>query len=79
MTFCGKKTTYQYPFEFQGKKLEHVYSFRYLGLTLNFNGKFDVGVKHLKEQGRRAMMSLLEKSRHLQLPISSQIDLYLVI
>lgn len=61
MVFCGKKPTYKFPFKYQNKLLDHVTSFKYLGLTFNFNGKFNVGVKQLKEQGRRAMMSLLQK------------------
>ena len=56
--------------------LEHVSSYKYLGLTFNFNGKFNVGIKQLKEQGRRAMMSLLQKSRLLQLPLSTQLELF---
>ena len=76
MTFGGKKNAYQYPFKFQGKLLENVSSFKYLGLTFNFNGKFNLGVKHLKEQGRRAMMALLRRSRQLELPVSTQLDLF---
>ena len=76
MTFCGRKTTYQYPFSLNGNTLEHVSSFKYLGLTFNFNGKFNVAVKQLKDQARRAMMALLRKSRQLQLPISCQLELF---
>ena len=76
MTFCGRKTTNQYPFTLNGNTLEHVSCFKYLGLTFNFNGKFNVAVKQLKDQARRAMMALLRKSRQLQLPISCQLELF---
>ena len=50
--------------------------YKYLGLVFNFNGKFNVGVKRLKDQGRRAMFALLQKCRHLQLPVSVQFELF---
>ncbi|XP_076449514.1 uncharacterized protein LOC143285948 [Babylonia areolata] len=45
-------------------------------LTFIFNGKFNIAVKQLKDQARRAMTALLRKSRQLQLPISCQLDLF---
>lgn len=76
LVFCGKKPTYKYPFKLNNQLLEHVYSYKYLGITFNFNGKFNNGIKELKDQGRRAMFSLLQKSRHLHLDISVQIELF---
>ncbi|XP_070179034.1 uncharacterized protein [Littorina saxatilis] len=76
MIFCGKKANYQFPFKFQNQKLDHVSSFKYLGLTFNFNGNFKVGIKLLKDQARKAMMSLLRKSRQLDLPIKTQLELF---
>ena len=76
LVFCGKKPTYKYPFKLNNQLLEHVSSYKYLGITFNFNGKFNNGVKELKVQGRRAMFSLLQKSRHLHLDISVQIELF---
>ena len=76
LIFCGKKASYDYPFKLNGKNLDHVTCFKYLGITFNYNGKFNVGVKELKEQGRRAMFSLLQKSRMLHLPISVQVELF---
>jgi hypothetical protein len=32
--------------------------FTYLGVILNFNGKFSVDQKHVAEQGRKAMLAL---------------------
>ena len=76
MVFCGKKPTHQYPFSLNDQTLEHVSSFKYLGVTFNFNGNFNLCVKQLKEQGRRAMFALLQKCRYLQLPISVQLELF---
>ena len=76
LVFCGKKPNYKYPFKLNNQLLEHVSSYKYLGITFNFNGKFNNGVKELKDQGRRAMFSLLQKSRHLNLDISVQIELF---
>ena len=61
---------------FGGLLPKHVSSFKYLGLTFNFNGKFAIGIRQLKEQGRKAMLSLLRKSRQLELPLSTQLELF---
>jgi hypothetical protein len=76
MTFCGNSRKSQFSFKYNGEVLEQVSSFQYLGLTVSSNGKFNVGVKSLKDQGRRAMMALLKKSRNLDLPISTQLELF---
>ena len=76
LIFCGKKSNYEYPFKLNNQLLEHVSSYKYLGITFSFNGKFNNGVKELKDQGRRAMFSLLQKSRFLQLDIAVQIELF---
>ena len=76
LIFGGRKLNNQYPFELNGQSLEHVSSYKYLGLVFNFNGKFNVGVKQLKDQGRRAMFALLQKCRQLQLPVSVQLELF---
>ena len=74
LCFSGKKTTYEYPFKMDNNLLEHVSCYKYLGIMFNFNGKFNKGIKELQlqDQDRRAIFSLLQKSRHLQLDI----DLY---
>lgn len=76
LIFCGKKSNYNYPFKLNNHVLEHVFSYKYLGISFNYNGKFNNGIKELKDQGRRAMFSLLQKSNHLQLDISVQIELF---
>ena len=76
LVFSGRKSNNNYPFILNDELLEHVYSYKYLGINFNFNGKFNQGVKALKEQGRRAMFSLLQKSKHLQLDIAVQIELF---
>ena len=79
MIFSGKKYVNRTNFLFYGENLEVVTQFKYLGLVFNFNGKFNIGVKQLRDQARRAMMSLLNKSRQLKLPISIQIELFHVL
>ena len=76
LIFCMKKSKKEYPFILNGKILEHVTFFKYLGITFNYNGRFNVGVRELKVQGRRAMFSLVQKCRMLQLPISVQLELF---
>ena len=55
--FCCKIPIDAYPFKLNGKNLDHVACFKYLGITFNYNEKFNVGVKKFKGQGRRAMFS----------------------
>jgi hypothetical protein len=39
-------------------QVDVVDKFTYLGVILNFNGKFSVDQKHVAEQGRKAMLAL---------------------
>ena len=63
-------------FQFGDKYLETVNEYKYLGLIMNFNGKFNIAVKNLCEQARKAMFSLINKTRKLQLPIDLQLQLF---
>ena len=76
MIFSGKKTSHTYQFKFNGQPLEIVDCFKYLGLTFNYNGRFNIGVKQLKDQGRKAMFAVLQKCRLLDLPITVQLQLF---
>jgi hypothetical protein len=63
-------------FTYNGKQLETVESFAYLGVLFNFNGKFGKAKKKLVDQARRAMFSVIKKARKLFLPISVQLHLF---
>ena len=50
--------------------------FSYLGIKFNYNGKFGKTKKHLVDQARKAMFSLLRKARKLFLPFDIQLHLF---
>jgi hypothetical protein len=61
---------------YDGKSVDIVDSFKYLGVIFNFNGKFDLCQKNLREQGCKAMFALLSRCNTLNLPIDLQLDLF---
>ena len=63
-------------FILNGTKLYIVYSYKYLGVHFNHNGKFTVDKNDLCCKGSRAMFSLLRKCKQLQLPIDIQLQLF---
>ena len=63
-------------FTFNGKCLETVQDFRYLGIDINKKCSFIIAEDHLYKQGEKAMYSVLRKSRSLHLPIDLQIKLF---
>ena len=64
--FSNGKLRKKATFEFDNKNLEIVDEYKYLGI-LNFNGKFNVAVRNLCEQARKAMVSLINKTCKLNL------------
>ena len=50
--------------------------FSYLGIKFNYNGKFGKTKKHLVDQARKAMFSLVRKARKLFLPFDIQLHLF---
>ena len=61
---------------FDGKQLEVVYKYDYLGITLNFNGAFKLAIKKMYDTASRAMFALLKKARSLNLDIDTQLHLF---
>ena len=59
----------KYNFVYKGGKLEVVNSFKYLGVTFNWNGSFKNCIIDLKAQASRAMFALIAKGRKLSLPV----------
>ena len=49
--------------------IEVVYSYNYLGVLFNYNGKFGKTIKKQITQAKRAMFAMLSKGRKLQLPL----------
>jgi len=61
---------------YNGHLLEVVDSFKYLGLSFNFNGKFYLCKKHIVSQASRAMFSVLSKGRKHNLSTDTMLDLF---
>ncbi len=74
ITVLGEKVKDQnkYNFMYQGEKIEIVNVFKYLGVICSHNGSFNQWILHLKDHAKRAMFSLITKSRKLNLPIDQQ-------
>lgn len=63
-------------FYYNGETIEIVDDFSYLGIKFNYNGKFGKTKKHLVDQARKAMFSLVRKARKLFLPLDIQLHLF---
>ncbi len=63
-------------FFLNGDKLDVVDDFSYLGIKFNFNGKFAKTKKHLVDQARKAIFSVVKKARMLCLPADLQLHLF---
>ena len=63
-------------FYLDSDELERVDDFSYLGIKFNYNGKFIKTMKYLCGQARKAMFSVLKKSRNLCLDLDLQIHLF---
>ena len=59
-----------------GKTLESVESFKYLGIVFSRLGKFQNAIKFLLSQGNRAMFSVLNKATKLNLEVDTKIELF---
>ena len=58
------------------EKIEVVDDYVYLGVTINYNGSFTKAINKQVTQARKAMFSLVTKSRRLQLPVDLQLELF---
>jgi hypothetical protein len=63
-------------FVYNNSNLEVVFSFTYLGIDFNYNGRMRVAQTVLCNKASRAMFGLISKSRKLYLPIDIQIHLF---
>ena len=74
--FSKQKVKVDYVFKLGDKELEIVDEFKYLGVTFKYNGNFNNNLEVLKEQGTRAMYSVIKIARKRKLPINLQFDLF---
>ena len=63
-------------FEFDGKVIDIVDSFTYLGVNFTSDGSFKSQVSRVRDQGRKAMFLLLSKGRQLQLSLGTYLQLF---
>ena len=70
----GRLNNYQ--FTYQGKTLEIVNEYKYLGVLFSKSGSFYNAKKYIAKQGTRALYSFLKKVKCLSLPIDMQIKIF---
>ena len=63
-------------FTYAGDELDVVDDFIYLGVTLNYNGRFKKAISKQVSQAKRAMFSVLSNIRKLKLPIDISCELF---
>ena len=63
-------------FTYGGNALEIVNEYTYLGVTMNYNGKFNKAIAKQVDQARRAMYGLISKCKKLNLPLDLQFELF---
>jgi len=61
---------------FNNIELDVVFSYIYLGVLFNYNGKFNSAQKNLYDKASRAMFGLIAKCRRLRLPLDIQLKLF---
>lgn len=74
--FSNGRITKHRDFTFNGKPVEVVDDYVYLGTTFNYNGSLSKAIEKQIDQAQKAMFSLLTKARRLLLPIDLQIELF---
>ena len=67
--FCSRTFEHNMTFTYNGQDLDIEDGFVYLGAFFSSNGRFINNNRRLAEQARKAMFSVLRKSRKLQLPV----------
>ena len=63
-------------FKYDPNKFTILDKYTYLGIDVNYNGRFSKAVRHLYKQANRAMLSLIYKARKLKLLTDIQIKLF---
>ena len=68
-------SNYEFKFKYKDEILEIVSEFKYLGVLFSKNNSFFKTKKHIANQGKKAVYSLLKKARNMQLPVDLQVEL----
>ncbi|MES9883146.1 MAG: reverse transcriptase family protein [Sedimenticola sp.] len=61
---------------YKGTEIEIVNQFCYLGIMLNYNGKFNTTQKHLAEQARKAQFNLMKVIKQSNFNVTTMLDLF---
>ena len=61
---------------YNGNRVEIVNTFSYLGLLLNYNGKFNVTQKHIEEMGKKSLFSFMKEIKNHSFNITTLISLF---
>ena len=76
MVFSQGKTPNNLIFNFNGKQLEFVDEFNYLGVLLTKNGNFNKSKMFAVNKGSKAMYEVLKLGRIHSVSINCQLDLF---
>ena len=76
LVFSKGRPRYRRIFKIGSHELEHVSEYKYLGLLFAQSGSFYKAKKHIADQARKAMISLIRKIKLLALPYDLQIDMF---
>ena len=76
MIFSRDEVRKHIKFAFDRAELEVVDQYTYLGVTFNYNNTFSKSIEKQISQAKKAMFSLITKSRRLQIPIDITLDLF---
>ena len=63
-------------FKYGDNTIEVVSDYVYLGITMNFNNKIKKAIKKQLDQGRKALFSMLVKTKKLNMPIDIECTLF---
>ena len=66
----------EFKFKYKDEILEIVSEFKYLGVLFSKNNSFFKTKKHIANQGKKAVYSLLKKAQNMQLPVDLQVELF---
>ena len=76
MIFSKGRIPENYKFYIQNQEIEIVKNYKYLGILFSRSGSFLATRKYLKEQGIKAMYSVLSKCRANHLSIECQLEMF---
>ena len=63
-------------FYYNGNRVEIVNTFLYLGLLLNYNGKFNGTQKHIAEMGKKSLFCFMKEVKNHSFNITTLISLF---